>query len=67
MIGGLIQQLQSIGARTLLQISKKKSSLQCKDAAGATNVSNALNGLVTMAKMTQQSGAGAAGEAVQNS
>ena len=62
MIGGLIQQLQSIGlALSFSDKAKINVFTQCKDAAGATNVSNALNGLVTMAKMTQQSGAGAAG------
>ena len=62
MIGGLIQQLPVHWARTSFSDKAKINVFtQCKDAAGATNVSNALNGLVTMAKMTQQSGAGAEG------
>ena len=55
MIAGLVQQFKTIGlALTFTDSAKLNLFAQCQDAQGATQVSNAINGLVTMAKMAQQ-------------
>jgi hypothetical protein len=54
-VAGLVEQFKTIGlALTFTDSAKFNLFAQCQDAQGATQVSNAINGLVTMAKMAQQ-------------